>query len=811
MGPESCGQEEAAISDSSPRKGPATVETLELLEAVSELVGRTGDYQEALEGTVRLLAHRLDCEVCSLYSYDPSSETLTLAATEGLPTRSIGRVILGKGEGLVGLVVEEGAPVSVEDALSHERFKFFPELGEEKYRAFLGSPVGEGQGIVGVLVLQARRRRRFGQNELSLLRSVANQLRPVMVGVQLAERLLKEEKEREVYRRGMARAIRRLEQHEARSRRRASSDGLTHHGAERMTGNPVSPGIGIGRVVVVEAPADLDHVGVHRGQPEVEAERFEKALADSRKEVERARAHMRELVPEVGGAIYEALGMVLDDPSFGERVRSRIGHGMAAESALKGVVEEYVERFKAMDDAYLRERGSDVRDVGQRILRYLSGAEAVPADIGEDAILVADELTLSDLSMVDASKLRGIVGARGGATSHAAILAKSLEIPTVVGVPGVDRATAEGEPIIVDGNSGTVYLRPGEEVTAEYKRLESQFKAFQKGLEKLRDEPAETTDGHRVSLYANIGLLADLDFADAHGAEGIGLYRTELPFLSYRDFPSEDEQVRLYKRVVERMKGRPVTIRTLDLGADKYPSYLDGEKERNPFLGWRSIRISLSDENMFQEQLRAILKAATDCPLRILFPMISGVEELRRTREIYSECVFDLSSEGVVVRDDIELGAMIEVPSAVLRAPQIMREVDFVSIGTNDLIQYTLAVDRDNRRVAPMYEPLHPAVLQSIRTVVEAAHDAGRRVGMCGEMAADPRCTLFLLGIGLDELSMGPLHIPVVKQLIRSVSAGEARTIAEQMLRYDTVEEVKGYSFARLRELGLVEVAESLA
>ena len=226
-----------------------------------------------------------------MYSYDSSSETLTLAATEGLPTRSSGRVILGKGEGLVGLVVEEGAPVSVEDALSHERFKFFPELGEEKYRAFLGSPVGEGQGIVGVLVLQARRRRRFGQNELSLLRSVANQLRPVMVGVQLAERLLKEEKEREVYRRGMARAIRRLEQHEARSRRRASSDGLTHHGAERMTGNPVSPGIGIGRVVVVEAPADLDHVGVHRGQPEVEAERFEKALADSRKEVEETLAY----------------------------------------------------------------------------------------------------------------------------------------------------------------------------------------------------------------------------------------------------------------------------------------------------------------------------------------------------------------------------------------------------------------------------------------------------------------------------------------------------------------------------------------
>ena len=757
------------------------------------------------------MAGGLDCEVCSLYSYDPESETLTLAATEGLPTRSIGRVIMGKGEGLVGLVVEEGAPVNVEDALVHKRFRFFPELGEEKYRAFLGSPVGEGEGTVGVLVLQARRKRSFTQNQVSLLRLVANQLRPVMVGAQLAERLLREEKEREVYRRGMQRAIRRLEEHESASRRRLSPEGLSHHGPERMAGNAVSPGIGIGTVVVVEAPADLDHVGVHRGEPAVEAKRFAEAVAASRQEIERARTHMRELVPEVGGAIYEALGMVLDDPGFGERVRSRISHGMAAESALKGVVEEYVERFRAMDNPYLRERASDVRDVGQRILRYLSGAETVRAEVGENAVLVAEELTLSDLSLVDASKLKGIVGARGGATSHAAILAKSLEIPTVVGVPGVTRATAEGQAIIVDGNSGTVYLRPDEEVLAEYQRLEGQFKAFQKGLEKLRDEPAETTDGYRLPLYANVGLMADLDFADAHGAEGIGLYRTELPFLSYRDFPSEDEQIRLYRRVIERMKGRPVTIRTLDLGADKYPAFLDGEKEQNPFLGWRSIRISLSEENMFQEQLRAILKAASDCPLRILFPMISGVEELRRTREIYSECVSDLVLEGVAVRDDIELGAMIEVPSAVLRAPQIMREVDFVSIGTNDLIQYTLAVDRDNRRVAPMYEPLHPAVLHSIKIVVEAAHDAGRRVAICGEMAADPRCTPFLLGIGLDELSMGPMHIPVVKQLIRSVSMTEARAMAQQMLRYDTVEEVKGYTFARLRDLGLIELVDSLA
>ncbi len=467
--------------------------------------------------------------------------------------------------------------------------------------------------------------------------------------------------------------------------------------------------------------------------------------------------------------------------------------------------------FELRDASHLRERVVDVRDAGQRILRHLLGIDSERPKLAEDTVLVADELTLSDLSVVEHAKLKAIVTAAGGETSHAAILAKSLEIPTVVGASGLLEACQEGDDVIVDGNSGTVFVRPSLDVLAEYRRLDSQYRALQRDLEGLRELEAETIDGYRVSLLANVGLLGDLDFADLHGAEGVGLFRTELPFMSYRDFPSEEEQVALYSTVIERMGSRPVTVRTLDIGADKYPGYVRGAKEQNPFLGWRSIRISLDVESLFQEQLRAILRSAGEAPLRIMFPLITSIEELRRIREIYADCVADLVASGHRTPAGIELGAMIEVPAAVQRAKQIVREVDFISIGTNDLIQYLLAVDRDNRKVASMYEPLHPAVLQSIAQVVDAARQAGRKVGMCGEMAGNPIYTLFLLGIGLDELSMGALYIPVIKKFVRAVRMSDAERVAAEMLRYDTVEGVKGYMFASLRELGLLELVEAFA
>lgn len=757
-----------------------------------------------------MVAGAFDCEVCSLYSYDEEAGLLSLAATHGLPARSIGRVTMTKSEGLVGLVIEQEGPVVVDDALAHPRFKFFPETGEEKYHSFLGVPVGEGAATRGVLVVQSRRRRRFAPEDVSLARSVAGQVRAFMINAHLAERLQREEEERERYRREMQKAVQRIETLEAsrswQDRKKSES------GTVMFSGLGASPGVAIGRAHRIEPPASLATVEITAGAGvDVEQARFEAALAEAVREVEGARVRMRELVPEVGGAIFEALRMMIEDRSFAARIEDEIGKGVAAEGALKTVVRDYVQRFEEMEDPYLRERAADVREAGQRILGHLVGGGNNLPQVRDNAVLIAVELSVTDLASVDHDKLCGIVATVGGVTSHAVILAKSLGIPTVVGAAGVFDAVKEGADVVVDGNSGTVYVRPGPDVLAEYRRLDSEYREFQRGLEHLRDLPAETLDGHHVSLLANVGLIGELDLISRYGAEGIGLYRTEFPFLSWRDFPNEGEQCNLYKRVFARMNGRPITIRTLDLGADKHPLFGFQARERNPFLGLRSIRLSLASEEFFREQIRAILKAAGTMPVRILFPMITNVEEMRRVREIYSECLSDLEGEGLEEAPNVELGAMIEVPAAVLRAAQIMREVDFVSIGTNDLIQYTLAVDRDNLKVASMYEPLHPAVLQSIKMTVDAAHDAGRRVGMCGEMAGNPLCTLLLLGMGLDELSMGAPSVPVIKQLVRRARLDDAVRLADEALRCDTIEEVKGCVITALRERGLIELVDAVS
>jgi phosphotransferase system enzyme I (PtsP) len=757
-----------------------------------------------------MVAGAFDCEVCSLYSYDPETGLLSLAATHGLPARSIGRVTMSRSEGLVGLVVEQQGSVVVDDALAHPRFKFFPETGEEKYHSFLGVPVGEGAATRGVLVVQSRRRRRFAPEDVSLARSVAGQVRAFMVNAHLSERLQRQEEERERYRREMQKAVARIETLEASRSRQDRKK--SESGTVMFSGLGASPGVAIGRAHRIEAPASLATVEIAAGVGvDDERARFEAALTEAVREVEAARVRMRELVPEVGGAIFEALRMMIEDRSFAARIEDEIGKGVAAEGALKTVVRDYVARFEEMDDPYLRERAADVREAGQRILGHLVGVGGGGVQVSDNAVLIAVELSVTDLASVDHGKLCGIVASVGGVTSHAVILAKSLGIPTVVGASAVYDAVREGEDVVVDGNSGTVYVRPGADVLAEYRRLDSEYREFQRGLEHLRDLPAETLDGHRVSLLANVGLIGELDLVARCGAEGIGLYRTEFPFLSWRDFPNEGEQRNLYKRVFSRMAGRPITIRTLDLGADKHPLFGSQARERNPFLGLRSIRLSLASEDFFREQLRAILKAAGAMPVRILFPMITNVEEMRRVREIYAECLSDLEAEGLEEMPNVELGAMIEVPAAVLRAKQIMREVDFVSIGTNDLIQYTLAVDRDNLKVASMYEPLHPAVLQSIKMTVDAAHEAGRRVGMCGEMAGNPLCTLLLVGMGLDELSMGAPSVPVIKQLVRRARHDDAVRLADEALRCDTIEEVKGCVIASLRERGLIELVDAVS
>src|SRR5262245_5656457 len=777
-----------------------------VLEDISAITARSEDLQETLQRIVEVVAERAGTDVCSLYILDPRAQRLTLWATTGLAPGSVGKVTMSVEEGLTGMAIEKMEPVMAVDALTHPRYKFFPETGEEKYHSFLGVPIVERGTPIGVLVVQTLRRRKFSAHEIRLLRAIATQVGGIIVQARLLEDLKSKEKARRDYRRRMVAAIKRLQAYEKTGE---PAEGLAAAGRARMNGLPAAPGFGRGEAHLLQPPVSFELIEEGRAESaEEEKRRFRRAMKESGAEIETLKARLSERMPEFDTAIIEAHRLMLHDRGFIGKVEAAIDAGVTAEVALKHVVEEYIGQFVRMSDGYLRDRAIDVKDVGLRILRNLLGVAEPERPLKKDSVLVAEELTLSDLALIEHRHLNAIVLATGGVTSHASILAKSFEIPTVVGVEHVSDAVHEGDDLVVDGNSGVIYVNPPVDVAREYERLEREYRAFNRELETLKNLPAETTDGRRVSLYANIGLVADLLFAHRHGAQGVGLYRTEFPFLTYREFPDEEEQYDLYARVVQDMEGKPVTIRTLDVGADKLPAYMQVPREDNPYLGWRSIRISLEMPEFFKVQLRAILRAALLGRVRLMFPMISSVEEIRRAKELLEEAKEELRREGREFEAGVPVGMMVEVPSAVALANQLVREVDFFSIGTNDLIQYLLAVDRNNRKVAPLYEPLHPAVLGAVHEVVQAAKGAGKWVGMCGEMASDPLCALVLLGLGLDDLSMGPFFIPVIKRIIRSVSYAAARNIARDTLGMATVKEVKGYLFDGIKSLGIIELME---
>jgi phosphoenolpyruvate-protein phosphotransferase len=543
---------------------------------------------------------------------------------------------------------------------------------------------------------------------------------------------------------------------------------------------------------------------------EREIERFRGAVERGIEQINVLKQRMSSLIPKEESAIFDVYRLILEDPATIQQIESEIrNEGVIAEYAVKVVFEHYLQSISQIQDDYLRERATDVKDAAQRLLENLSGVPDKPLQIPQDAVLVAEELSPADLSVLEGDRFKAMVLATGGVTSHASILAKSFEIPTVVGVSGLFDAVHTGDPMIVDGNSGVLYVNPGQEIIREYDRLERDYLAFSRELEEIRDLPAETIDGHRVTLYANIGLLSEIAFAHMRGAQGVGLYRTEVPFLAHRDFPSEEDQYALYKRVVEGMAAKPVTIRTLDIGADKYPPYMRSVgAEPNPVLGWRSIRISLEVEEIFKTQLRAILRVGALGRVRLLIPMVSSLEEIVKAKELLAQAKEELARENTPFDPHIEVGMMVEVPSAVQLADRFIREVDFLSIGTNDLIQYILAVDRSNRKVANLYEPLHPAVLAALRSTIEAGKREGKRVGMCGEMAGDPLCALLLLGMGLEEFSMGSIYIPMIKKTIRNVTYQAAKAACQIVLQMDTVGEIKRYLFEQMRELGMVELLE---
>ncbi|TCO59148.1 phosphoenolpyruvate--protein phosphotransferase [Caldanaerobacter subterraneus] len=491
--------------------------------------------------------------------------------------------------------------------------------------------------------------------------------------------------------------------------------------------------------------------------------------------------------------IFEAHLMLASDPELIEGVENMIKTELVtADNAVNKVIEQNASVMESLNDEYLRERAVDLRDVGNRIIENLLGVKSVNlSDLEEEVVVIARDLTPSDTATMKKEMVLGFATDVGGRTSHTAIMARSLEIPAVVGLGNVTSQVKAGDLVIVDGLEGIVIVNPDEKTVEDYKSKKESYEKKVEGLKQLKDLPAETPDGKKVMLAANIGTPKDVASALANGAEGVGLFRTEFLYMDRNSLPSEEEQFEAYKEVVEKMGGRPVTIRTLDIGGDKELPYLDMPKEMNPFLGYRAIRLCLDRPDIFKTQLRAILRASAYGNVQIMYPMISSVEEVRKANSILEEVKAELDREGVKYDKEIKVGIMVEIPSAAVTADILAKEVDFFSIGTNDLTQYTLAVDRMNEHVKEYYQPFHPAILRLVKMVIDAAHKEGKFAAMCGEMAGDPLAAVILLGLGLDEFSMSATSIPEIKNIIRNVEYEKAKEIAEKALNMSEAREIE--------------------
>ncbi len=572
-----------------------------------------------------------------------------------------------------------------------------------------------------------------------------------------------------------------------------------------LQGIPAAPGISMGKAFLFDTQenAQLAKRPILEEEISVEVRRFKEALEKTRREIVKIKERISKEIGAEHGDIFGAHLLVLEDSMIVDEVVARIKRErLCVEYVFQDVLNKYVKAFSKIDDEYLRERMSDVNDVGRRILKNLLGEkQASLCELKEQVVVIAYDLSPSDTACMSKVTVAAFATDIGGSTSHTAIMAKSLEIPAVVGLGEVTAEIKNGDLVIIDGNKGIVIIHPSQEMLRTYELEKKFFEDYERSLLSLRDLPTQTTDGYKVSLNANIEMPEEVPSVIFHGAQGIGLYRTEYFYMNREDLPGEDEQYEAYKAVAQKMAPHSVTIRTLDLGGDKFLSHLEVPYEMNPFLGWRAIRFCLARPDIFKIQLRAILRASAYGRLRMMYPMISGLEELRQANHIVEEVKGELRAKKVSFDEDIEIGAMIEIPSAAMTADLLAKEVDFFSIGTNDLIQYSIAVDRVNEKIAYLYEPTHPGVLRIIKNVIENGHQAGIWVGMCGEMASDPELVLILLGLGLDEFSMSSSIIPRTKNIIRQAGIEQAREIARMALSLSTGTEIREYARAKLKEL----------
>jgi phosphotransferase system enzyme I (PtsP) len=744
---------------------------LNTLRKIVQEVNSAKDLKTALGIIVLRVKEAMASQVCSVYLLDPETNRFVLMASEGLNKRSIGKVSMAPNEGLVGLVGTREEPLNLENAADHPRYRYFAETGEERYASFLGAPIIHHRRVVGVLVIQQKERRQFDEGEEAFLVTMSAQLAGVIAHAEATGSI-----------RGLGRQGKGIQE-------------------AKFVGVPGSPGAAVGTAVVMLPLADLEVVP-DKIVTDIKAELalFQTALEGVRSDMRTLSAKLATQLRPEERALFDVYLMMLDDASLGSEVTNVIKTGQWAQGALRHVVTEHVNRFELMDDAYLRERASDVKDLGRRLLAYLQQARQQTLVYPDNTILISEELTAAMLGEVPEGKLVGLVSVLGSGNSHVAILARAMGIP--MGVVDLPYSKVDGIKMIVDGYHGEVYTNPSELLTKQFASVVEEERQLALGLDALRELPCITLDGHRMPLWVNTGLLAEVARAQQRGAEGVGLYRTEVPFMINQRFPSEKEQLAIYREQLAAFHPLPVTMRSLDIGGDKSLSYFP-IKEDNPFLGWRGIRVTLDHPEIFLVQTRAMLKASEGLNnLRILLPMISGTHELEEALHLIHRAWGEVRDEGTDVPMP-PVGVMIEIPAAVYQTRELARQVDFLSVGSNDLTQYLLAVDRNNPRVADLYDYLHPAVLQALQNVVTDAHAEGKPVSICGEMAGDPAAAILLMAMGYDSLSMNATNLPKVKWMLRQINLSKARDVLAQLMRIDNPQVIHSTLQLALKNLGL--------
>lgn len=751
---------------------------LNTLRQIVEEIGHIPVLEEALQRVSSMLRSAMQVDSCAIYLADNENQCFVLVATEGLAKEAIGKTTIGFAEGIVGWIGQREEPINIADAQSHPRFKHYPEVKEDSYHAFLGTPIIHQRKVLGVLSIQQKSRRRFEEEEESLLITLAAQM---ALEVANAE----------------ARGALKL----------GNTESSAHVWQKALFGRPGSSGLALGLGFnPIQKTRLSEHLVARTNKMAEEISRYRKAVKKTKIDIRKLTRKISEKVPEDVANIFQTYDHLLDAASLGKDVEERINSGWNAASALKQVVGHYSRQFAQMQDPYMRERAVDMVDLGDRVFaRLLDDVKPVTPG-SDDIILVAEEITATMLAEVPAGSLKGIIAMRGSNNSHAAILARAMGVPAVLGVTELHASQLAGKELLLDGYSGEITVSPEKQKRDNFKILVNEERELNKLVTAEQDLPANTNTGETIDLFLNVGLSQELDDQSSSLADGVGLYRTEIPFMAHNRFPTEQEQMKLYKSLLTRYEDRPVTMRTLDVGGDKPLPYF-AYQEENPFLGWRGIRMTLDHPEIFLVQVRAMMRASFGLRnLQIMLPMVTSIEEVKEAKRLIRQAYYEVREESNREKQEFykpKIGVMLEVPSVVWQLPEMAKLVDFFSVGSNDLTQYLLAVDRNNPRVSELYQSYHPAVLRVLNDIARQACELNIPVTVCGELAAEPAGVMLLLAMGYRRLSINSHSLAQVKWVIRRQDQSHMKQMLTEVLGMSEAFEIKQFLDMQLEGLGL--------